>query len=140
MDIPKVDKRRQREENNKGGLRPISGDCDQLKTNCASTVRTDCFGCPSSAKESFFTYCCRLLSSASRLHHLAKHFSPFKCDIVGLFDRLFRNLLAVQVEFDFFWRNADVQLQDKENEWRSALTNLSRLFGHCRFFFFFEAN
>lgn len=30
-----------------------------------------------------------------------------------------------------------MQLQDKENEWRSALTNLSRLFGHCRFFFFF---
>lgn len=63
------------------------------------------------AKAFFFTYCCRLPPSASRLDHLAKNFIAIQCDVIGLLDGLLCHLLAVHIELDFFWRDGDVELQ-----------------------------
>lgn len=60
--------------------------------------------------------CCRLPISASRLGHLAKHFVAIQRDVVGLLDGLLCHLLAVQVELDFLWRDADVELVEAPME------------------------
>lgn len=60
--------------------------------------------------------CRRLPPSASRLGQLAEHFIAFQCDVVGLLDGLLCHLLAVQVELDFLWRDADVELVEASME------------------------
>ena len=63
----------------------------------------------------FFTYCRRLLPSTSRLGQLAEHFIAVQRDVVGLLDGLLCHLLAVHVELDSLWRDADVELQEGED-------------------------
>lgn len=118
------------------GFHPSSSHWEQLKLNCASThkrfwifilwkvVRCSSkrvFPEPSQFLTSFssffyfyFAYCCRLPLSASRLDQLAKHFIAIQSDVVGLLDGLLCHLLAVHVQLDFLWRDADVELQEGE--------------------------
>jgi len=63
--------------------------------------------------------------STSCLDHLAKHFVAFQCDVVGLFDGLFCNLLAVQVELDVLWRDANVELRERDDGGGLLLTKKS---------------
>lgn len=124
---------------------PSSSHWEQLKLNGASThkrfwilILWKVVRCSSkrifpglrafnAKKAFFFTYCCRLPLSASRLDHLAKHFIAVQRDVVGLLDGLLCHLLAVHVELDFLWRDGDVELQEGEDGERTQLTKHSRL-------------